>query len=38
MMNKGLEIIEAKILFNLDLSNINAIIHRQSKVMHLLNF
>ena len=38
MMNKGLEIIEAKILFNLDLSNINAIIHRQSKVHALVEF
>ena len=38
MMNKGLEILEAKILFNLDLSNINAIIHRQSKVHALVEF
>ena len=38
MMNKGLEIIEAKLLFNLDLENINAIIHRQSKVHALVEF
>ena len=38
MMNKGLEIIEAKVLFNLDLDNINAIIHRQSKVHALVEF
>ena len=38
MMNKGLEIIEAKLLFNLDLSNINAVIHRQSQVHALVDF
>ena len=38
MMNKGLEIIEAKLLFNLDLEKINAIIHRQSKVHALVEF
>ncbi len=38
MMNKGLEIIEAKLLFNLDLENINAIIHRQSRVHALVEF
>ena len=38
MMNKGLEIIEAKVLFNLDLDNINAIIHRQSKVHAFVEF
>ena len=38
MMNKGLEVIEAKLLFNLDLNNINAIIHRQSKVHALVEF
>ena len=38
MMNKGLEIIEAKVLFNLDLDNIIAIIHRQSKVHALVEF
>ena len=38
MMNKGLEIIEAKLLFNLDLENIDAIIHRQSKVHALVEF
>ena len=38
MMNKGLEIIEAKVLFNLELQNINAIIHRQSKVHALVEF
>ncbi len=38
MMNKGLEIIEAKLLFNLNLDKINAIIHRQSKVHALVQF
>ena len=38
MMNKGLEIIEAKVLFNLDLDNIKAIVHRQSKVHALVEF
>lgn len=38
MMNKGLEIIEAKLLFNLDLEKIKAIIHRQSKVHALVEF
>ena len=38
MMNKGLEIIEAKVLFNLDLENIDAIVHRQSKVHALVEF
>ena len=38
MMNKGLEIIEAKLLFNLNLDKINAIIHRQSKVHALVEF
>ena len=38
MMNKGLEIIEAKVLFNLDLENIQAIVHRQSKVHALVEF
>ncbi len=38
MMNKGLEIIEAKILFNLELDNIRAIVHRQSKVHALVEF
>jgi len=38
MMNKGLEIIEAKVLFNLELDNITAIIHRQSKVHALVEF
>ena len=38
MMNKGLEIIEAKLLFNLNLEKINAIIHRQSKVHALVEF
>ena len=38
MMNKGLEVIEAKVLFNLDLDNIIAIIHRQSKVHALVEF
>tara|TARA_A100001035_G_scaffold213449_1_gene173238 strand:+ start:549 stop:1760 length:1212 start_codon:yes stop_codon:yes gene_type:complete len=38
MMNKGLEIIEAKLLFNLSLEKINAIIHRQSTVHALVEF
>ena len=38
MMNKGLEIIEAKILFNLDINNIKAIIHRQSKIHAFVEF
>jgi 1-deoxy-D-xylulose-5-phosphate reductoisomerase len=37
-MNKGLEIIEAKILFNLDISNIQALIHRESKIHALVEF
>ena len=32
MMNKGLEIIEAKILFNIDINRIQAIIHRESRI------
>ena len=38
MMNKGLEIIEAKTLFNLEINNIKAIIHRQSKVHAFVEF
>ena len=38
MMNKGLEIIEAKTLFNLDVNNIKAIIHRQSKIHAFVEF
>ena len=38
MMNKGLEIIEAKTLFNLDINNISAIIHRQSKIHAFVEF
>jgi 1-deoxy-D-xylulose-5-phosphate reductoisomerase len=38
MMNKGLEIIEAKILFNLNIENITAIIHRQSKIHAFVEF
>ena len=38
MMNKGLEIIEAKMLFNLDIDNITALIHRQSKIHALVEF
>ena len=38
MMNKGLEIIEAKLLFNLNLNKINAIIHRQSTIHALVEF
>ncbi len=38
MMNKGLEIIEAKVLFNLDIDNIKAVVHRQSKVHALVEY
>jgi len=38
MMNKGLEIIEAKILFNIDLCKIQAIIHRESRIHALVEF
>ena len=38
MMNKGLEIIEAKILFNLNVDNISAIIHRQSRIHAFVEF
>ena len=38
MMNKGLEVIEAKMLFNLDINNIKAIIHRQSKIHAFVEF
>ena len=38
MMNKGLEIIEAKLLFNINIDNIKALIHRQSKIHALIEF
>ena len=38
MMNKALEIIEAKYLFNLDSSEINAIIHPESIMHAAINF
>ena len=38
MMNKALEIIEAKYLFNLDEKQINAIIHPQAIIHALINF
>ena len=38
MMNKGLEIIEAKILFNIDINRIQAIIHRESRIHALVEF
>ncbi len=38
MMNKGLEIIEAKTLFNINIDNITALIHRQSKVHAFVEF
>ncbi len=38
MMNKGLEIIEAKILFNINIDNIKALIHRQSKIHAFVEF
>jgi len=38
MMNKALEIIEAKYLFNLDDNKINALIHPQSIIHALINY
>jgi len=38
MMNKGLEVIEAKWLFNVDISNINVLVHPQSIVHSLVEF
>ena len=38
MMNKALEIIEAKYLFNLNISQINAIIHPESIIHAAINF
>ena len=38
MMNKGFEIIEARILFNINIDNITALIHRQSKVHAFIEF
>jgi 1-deoxy-D-xylulose-5-phosphate reductoisomerase len=38
MMNKGLEVIEAKWLFNLDISDIDVLIHPQSIVHSLVEF
>jgi 1-deoxy-D-xylulose-5-phosphate reductoisomerase len=38
LFNKGLEVIEASILFNLPLDKINAIIHRESIVHSIVNF
>jgi 1-deoxy-D-xylulose-5-phosphate reductoisomerase len=38
MMNKGLEVIEAKWLFNLDISNIDVLIHPQSIVHSMIEF
>lgn len=38
MMNKGLEVIEAKWLFNLDISQIDVIIHPQSIVHSIVQF
>ena len=38
MMNKGLEVIEAKWLFNLDMSKIEVIIHPQSIVHSMVEF
>ena len=38
MMNKGLEVIEAKILFNIDISKIQAIIHKESKIHAMVEF
>ena len=38
LMNKGLEVIEAKWLFNLDISDIDVLIHQQSIVHSLVEF
>jgi 1-deoxy-D-xylulose-5-phosphate reductoisomerase len=38
MMNKGLEVIEAKWLFNVDISNISVLVHPQSIVHSLVEF
>jgi 1-deoxy-D-xylulose-5-phosphate reductoisomerase len=38
MMNKGLEVIEAKWLFNIDISDIDVLIHPQSMVHSLVEF
>jgi len=38
MMNKGLEVIEAKWLFNVDISNIDVLIHPQSIVHSMVEF
>jgi 1-deoxy-D-xylulose-5-phosphate reductoisomerase len=38
MMNKGLEVIEAKWLFNVDISDIDVLIHPQSIVHSLVEF
>jgi len=38
MMNKGLEVIEAKWLFNIDVDNINVVIHPQSVIHSMVEF
>jgi 1-deoxy-D-xylulose-5-phosphate reductoisomerase len=38
MMNKGLEVIEAKWLFNLDINQIKVVIHRQSIVHSMVEY
>ncbi len=38
MMNKGLEVIEAKWLFNLDLDQVEVIIHRQSVIHSMVEY
>ena len=38
MMNKGLELIEAKWLFNLDVSQLESVIHRESIVHSMVEF
>ena len=38
MMNKGLEIIEARWLFDVDVDNIDVVVHRQSTVHSLIEF
>ncbi len=38
MMNKGLEVIEAKWLFNVDIDNINVVVHPQSVIHSMVEF
>ena len=38
MMNKGLEVIEARWLFNMDADNINIVVHPQSIIHSMVEF